>query len=320
MDNLAKETWNDLSDSDARGMKWREDSFTDRNLLELSRLHSEVVVRKLTQSDEKNVGADWEWWVGADETGVGWVCIKIQAKRVHGRAYTKLHHHGPGDRQHDTLIGNCDPTRREYPFHVFYNGWQDERFDGDDLLALDASAEVIGTKMGEDVPNDWIYAHLDPTPWGCAAMSSERVRDVYKASSERRVRGGATYAPLYLRHSIPWRELFCPPDVWTDYDPGRALDKIEFRLHSLCNGAPFGSEDQRQFFADDLDRIRHSRLPGYVREALRPRSNSARPDRLPRRDGRTHLHSVRQPPKAVAVINLGRAPLFEDQPTQTEPH
>lgn len=113
MDRLSRRTWQRIEVGDSTGLKFREDSITDQNLLDLKLAHPRLTVHKFTQSTEKAFGADWEWWLGGDDQNLGWICLRIQAKRVHDTAYKQLDHEGrkEGEYQYETLIDRCGNER-----------------------------------------------------------------------------------------------------------------------------------------------------------------------------------------------------------------
>jgi len=128
MDQLALATWNKIELSDRAGLRFGEESITDHNLLTLALGHPDLIVHRYSQNREHKVGADWEWWIGSDPTG--WLCLRIQAKKVKGTVYPELAYPGDADEeyQYDTLIRSCNPRRGEHPLHVFYNGWAKGKF------------------------------------------------------------------------------------------------------------------------------------------------------------------------------------------------
>lgn len=191
MDRLARATWDRVMIGDIAGLKFREDSITDELLFALMRKHPQLAVRRLNQSEEKTAGADWEWWIGS--WSLGWFRLKIQAKRVHGKKYRELDHRGDIDAGHEfqyqTLIAGCQ-GESTYPFHVFFNGWAQDRFR-------------------ESFVSDHVHrcGPLDQELWGCAVMSSYSVVDLHLGSrgtewTER------SFVPRYMPASLPWSRLF----------------------------------------------------------------------------------------------------------------
>src|SRR5687768_17233755 len=103
MDGLAVETWDRIAKGDTRGIRLKEDTDTEMNLLDLDMWHSNLQVHRFNQNAEKAVGGDWEWYVGS---GNLWFALRIQAKRMDDDEYRQLQHEGAlGDNyQYDTLI------------------------------------------------------------------------------------------------------------------------------------------------------------------------------------------------------------------------
>lgn len=135
-----------------------ETSFTDL-LLNFLEGHAVVQQYQFGGAEEAVVGADWEWWIGAD--GLGWRCARIQAKRAFAKStksrgaihdevpvYRELSHQvgGRGPLQMDVLIdgartgldpltGSAEPDLVGVldPYYAFYNGWPPSTFSGETL-------------------------------------------------------------------------------------------------------------------------------------------------------------------------------------------
>lgn len=69
-------------------------------------------IKKFTRHQERRNGADWEWWVGSDDDG--WLCPRVQAKRIYDQRYERLDHRDDTTRvfQYDTLIRGS-PSREK---------------------------------------------------------------------------------------------------------------------------------------------------------------------------------------------------------------
>lgn len=124
-------------------VRLNEPSFTEWLLVFLE--GNQVLTQyQFTGSQESRIGADWEWWIGAD--GLGWRCARIQAKRAYVNSfgvpptYDRLNHTvgDPPQAQINLLIDgaangiNPSTGRAEaelvgviQPYYVFYNGWPD---------------------------------------------------------------------------------------------------------------------------------------------------------------------------------------------------
>lgn len=130
-----------------------ETSFTELLLISLEG-HEVLQQYQFDGAEEAVVGADWEWWIGAD--GLGWRCARIQAKRafpktaksrgaIHDEVpvYPELKHKvgKSGRLQMDVLIDGArdgvDPRTKQPnpdlvgvldPYYVFYNGWPRSTF------------------------------------------------------------------------------------------------------------------------------------------------------------------------------------------------
>ncbi|MGC4993021.1 DUF6615 family protein [Nocardia salmonicida] len=215
MDVLAADTWRRLEHGTPRGLAPAEESITDHVLFELNQQFPAICVYKPSKKEEARSGADWEWWVGSPERG--WLCLRVQAKRIYGKNYRELSHtpKGSTSRQIDLLIKGCD--RPGYlPYHVFYNGWEGRRFGNTptpaDTEQLERNLRYFPhqswqpfliqnpcNRMGLEVVQ---LGSRSPRWWGCAALSSYHVRQLMQHSRQRH------YAPRYLRHAMPWSMLF----------------------------------------------------------------------------------------------------------------
>jgi len=294
MDSLALRTWKDYEDGYSCGLTPGETSVTDALLLELHRRFPHIAVHRLTPANEKRVGADWEWWIGSPAEG--WLCLRIQAKRIYDIGYRALDHPGQkdGHYQYDTLIENCqDPYT--LPYHVFYNGWEPTRF-GDspsrraDLRALrsnpyfphtDGARHKLGNIAGPEMID--IGSRM-PDWWGCAALSTYQVAALHSLSHDKPKR---LYAPRYLSCAMPWSYLFesdtTDQPVGLPRTPG-LVDRIHQTL--LADTTRSAHAAQRRYgtrhvqLAEQLDTLQHdirnregrarrrSQLPPYAAALL----------------------------------------------------
>ncbi|MBY8863897.1 hypothetical protein K7711_46060 [Nocardia sp. CA2R105] len=244
------------------------------------------------------MGADWEWWVGSASDG--WLCLRIQAKRINASGYPMLDHPGfeDNDHQYDTLIEACrDP--HFLPYHVFYNGWERTRFQAPDGARADSLALESNPFFPHAEPPPFLTADVDPHRrpevrmvrpnghepewWGCAAISTYRVAELHSAPKKR------NYAPRYLAHAMPWSRLFA---TWPDerlhdasplaFEEAGLLDRIHYLL--LRDTVAAGQlQDSNKTLAGpesiaDLQRQRASVLPDYARAILRGRTTPQRFD------------------------------------------
>lgn len=53
---------------DARGIRLREDTITETNLLDLDSWHPDAIVYRFNQNAEQASSADEEWHIGTDNT------------------------------------------------------------------------------------------------------------------------------------------------------------------------------------------------------------------------------------------------------------
>ncbi|WP_146099033.1 DUF6615 family protein [Nocardia nova] len=299
MDELAAQTWWKYRDGHSLGLAPAEESVTDSNLLELHRRFPQLAVRRLTKSAEKRVGADWEWWVGSASDG--WLCLRIQAKRINDSGYPMLDHPGfeDDDRQYEALIRSCQDTHF-FPYHVFYNGWERTRFRASDGALDDRTVLENNPSWPHTEPPPFLIADVDPHRlpevrmvrpdgrelvwWGCAAMSTYRVAELHSVTKQR------NYAPRYLARAMPWSRLFAtrPNEGLPGVDPfvfveAGLLNRIHYLLLSdtVAAGGAVRDIDKVSVAPDGIEELqgrRISQLPDYARAILRGRAAPQRFD------------------------------------------
>lgn len=204
MDGLAVDTWDRVARGDARGIRLREDTIAEMNLLDLDMWHPELWIHRFNQNAEKAVGGDWEWYVGSGQL---WFALRIQAKRMDNDEYRQLQHEGAvGDNyQYDTLIrvSEAEPILT-FPHYVFFNGWR----------AWPSGVQWYGCPRGFALGR---CGHASEREMGCSAMPARLVRAIHagRGVAGRRV-------SEYLPWSIPWSWLFGPNPVRSPTGAGRA--------------------------------------------------------------------------------------------------
>ncbi|WP_030519267.1 DUF6615 family protein [Nocardia rhamnosiphila] len=276
MDCLAWSTWLDYQDGFWLGLEPGEESVTDRVLLELQRDHPENLhVNRYTRTKENEVGADWEWLIGNDDQG--WLCLRVQAKRIHHWTYRMLGHEGAreDELQYDTLIRECRKDRA-FPYHVFYNGWEPGRFKPKGL-----PADVAAWQS-----NRW-WARYKETKeyWGCAALSSYQVAALHSRTS----RSKRNYAPMYLEHAMPWSALFVTGAPTSTLET--PLDLVEKHLiRTTVDG----------FESYSGDGAPHDLRAGWRRDRLPPYAEAVRAGRAT--SGLDEVRENRIPPPAHVVV------------------
>ncbi len=125
-----------------------------------------------------------------------------------------------------------------FPYHVFYNGWEANRFRAaDDINALrdnpNPHPDPPYILRAETEGPLHRYGHRlesrDPALWGCAALSTYSVAQLHSSSRHR------CHAPRYLAHAMPWSQLFAEQDPSAadpiDASGYTALDRIHRHLY-----------------------------------------------------------------------------------------
>lgn len=310
MDLIALRTWDDYEDGYPVGLAPGETSVTDALLLDLYRGFPQIGVRRLTPAHENRIGADWEWWIGSPAEG--WLCLRIQAKRIYDIGYNALDHKQDGHYQYETLIESCQEPH-VLPYHVFYNGWERTRFVGrhgnrEDLRALRGNRRHFpyadGPRHAVDDPDWGDIGPRRPNWWGCAAMSTYHVAALHSLPHHKPKR---FYTPRYLRHAMPWSRLFGSDQ--TDELGGLPLplslvDKIHRNLVADTASAINAAQPVRgQHAARDVQLVQQLvALEKYIRNG----------------DGRAYRRPL--PPYAAAILAQpqGRG-LFEDESVVQHP-
>jgi hypothetical protein len=266
LDRVASWTWERIEQGDAAQLKFREESITESNLFEIQRSIQGVQVRKFTSHDERKNGADWAWWIGSND--IGWICLRIQAKRVHGMAYKYLEHphtneDGLVEYQHENLITDCESEtsagRPTFPFHVFYNGWDEHRFNP----TIDFPKRYAAMKRPHD--------HIDRC-WGCAAVSSYDVSRILSTAGACRL-----HVDSYVDDCFPWSELFWEAEdflpVWAIHEtaePGPdRTGMLEYWLDGVHTGLLIRTEFARTMRSRPTDSDPSKPHSESVRDLLR---------------------------------------------------
>lgn len=107
---LALDTWDEILKSRSVNFQLKEETLTDRNMLELKIRHSGQIKTKVFKKWEEGVnGSDWEWWFKGLTNN--WIGFRIQAKiiNIHSNEFEHLHYRNQksGIYQSDKLIINA---------------------------------------------------------------------------------------------------------------------------------------------------------------------------------------------------------------------
>lgn len=279
MDRLARQTWKSYEEGSGVGLAPNEESTTDRVLLDLWRASGDILrVNRFTRHQERQNGADWEWWVGSDADG--WLRLRVQAKRIYEKHYERLEHRDKKTRvyQYDILIQGCSQDSYSYPVHVFYNGWPNHRFGN----TSPSDDEVAFAK------NPWRKAYRRRPHWGIAALSSYDVGRLYL--------DGGSYAPRYLAHAMPWSELF-RAGTHAESEPWKTpLHHIHQRLTQISDAAADSYPDAPRIPSISLARPRRD-LPVYAEVVRNGEAVAFERQAI-------HDHDALPPNPYVAVLDL----------------
>jgi hypothetical protein len=120
-EKLASYTWQRILYSEEFKISQGEETITDLNLLEIAMSqYSGVKVIKTAKYDEKNQGADWEWWIG--NSSIGYLRYAVQAKKIDKKFihYKSLGHKVESERQIH-ILERYARNNGAIPLYCFYN-------------------------------------------------------------------------------------------------------------------------------------------------------------------------------------------------------
>lgn len=137
---IAIETWDKLKFTKCSNLKIGEESFTDFNLLELTRRHPEQIkIKTFSKNEESKNGADWEFWV--QDSKKLWVGFRIQAKIIDlsNNNYNHLHYKKKGKAYQcnnliDKSLGN-GLGYQLFPMYCLYTCWDLPHSDFEKLIS-----------------------------------------------------------------------------------------------------------------------------------------------------------------------------------------
>ncbi|MGI5380607.1 DUF6615 family protein [Streptomyces sp. CA-251387] len=201
-----------------------EEMYTQLNLGDLQRLHSDrIVVREFHRRQEARNGADWEWWFHTAGRGFG---LRVQAKRAKRGGGYDLEHvvRTTGERQSELLVRDALAAGC-LPVYVLYNhrNW----------VPRSPTGLVVDCRHGRG----------SPTQLGCTIVSALTVQAVLR---HRPIRAS------YVRdRSVPWHRVLCDAP-----DTGRSgLEAAHAAVEDLHRR---GSDDLRAAAQAEVDRLRTS--------------------------------------------------------------
>ncbi|MET8358929.1 DUF6615 family protein [Micromonospora sp. NPDC005171] len=200
LNDLAAQTWYKMSVGPSRGLAFGEESLTDHNLFELDRRGAPIEVYKFDKTEEPYNGADFEWWIGSDNTR--WLGLRFQAKRLDDDGiYAQLGHRVRGRRQYELLL---EQAQRDniWAFYCFYNGWHGSWPEGvPNAGCRNRSKPAVPVPHGNE-QKGCVHAYLED--FGCAIAPASAVARRHQGEP----RNGRRALEEHLRYSRPWSHLF----------------------------------------------------------------------------------------------------------------
>jgi len=184
---LAFDTWDEIHKSRQVNFQLKEETFIDKNMLELKLKHtSQVRTKVFTKHEEGKNGADWEWWFKGNTNN--WVGFRVQAKIINilSNEFEHIHYKTPstGVYQCDKLIKTAltGPNPR-IPLYCLFLQTNDKRY--------------LNTWNCRTVP------HIKDL-YGCSLTSAFLIRN-FRASKKKHL----SDLENYMR---PWHCLVCCKD------------------------------------------------------------------------------------------------------------
>ena len=186
---LAYRTWGLLAEGRLHSVQLGEETLTDLNTLTLRSHHTiEVRTHLFDKRQEREVGADWEWWF----TGPSgrWFGFRVQAKVIDYRSnqFKHLHYKPRRSRrwQCDNLIESCNVAQpRPVPIYCLYSQWEPGAVE----IPLHTTAGKCAVEF-----------------FGCALVSALVVRGLCGTKRSPSRCGLNDVIP----HAVPWHLLVCP--------------------------------------------------------------------------------------------------------------
>lgn len=121
---LAIDTWKNITDSRLASMPLKEESITDFNMLHLKlAIPHRVTIQTFTRKEEGINGADWEWWF---HHGRQWLGFRVQSKilNIRNERFDHLHFSktkkGVTTFQNDLLITHSRSFPAKIPIYCLY--------------------------------------------------------------------------------------------------------------------------------------------------------------------------------------------------------
>ena len=182
--NLSSWTYEALQFGHFNNFVPREETITEVLLMDLIRKYPHrIKINKFNVHEEKNFGADWEWWFIGQSLVFR---MRIQAKKLNSFSLNYDHLDYPTDktkpRQVDALITEANKANpRRFPAYCFYNYWP-------------ANPRFAGPNCGATFPRDVIR--------GCSIASASKVKKLLANSKTDLANVSADSDPLIC--------MFCP--------------------------------------------------------------------------------------------------------------
>ncbi len=226
IEKLSSDIWKRLEDSVTLNVRQGEETLTDNLLLDLAKFKlKNIRTLPTTKKNEKQIGCDWEWWIGSNK--FGWFRFAIQAKKLdHPRpVYKKLAHKVITDpikktkeRQFDILERYCKKNN-VIGLYCFYNyttiGKLDSYwnctfpFDQEQLgwtfTTLDVVKKALGSRKGKSFES--IHSNKDSLPMRCLFKCPKVLNNYFL--------NNASPLSIFGQEAIKYNEL---PPIFRDFN------------------------------------------------------------------------------------------------------
>lgn len=178
----ACQTWGLLRKARKYDRQLLEETLTDLHLLSFQSMRSPTFrIRSFSKRDERNTGADWEWWFGS-KAGL-WIGLRIQAKVI-------------------------ELSTDTYP-HLHYRY---QKPNGGVLFQTDQLIQSAANGKPRRIPLYCLYTHWDhqhlgrPHPSAGCLLLSPLVVKAHQSAREARL-------SRLIRDSMPWHCIVCCPQT-----------------------------------------------------------------------------------------------------------
>lgn len=256
LDELARQTWYNLTHARRLGIRMGEVTITEANLLSIAKFVEVTGLRGdlvPTKANEAVTGTDFEIWMDIGGVVLGYtIQAKVMAVNNASFSYREIGKTDKAGTEQAALLEHHAITVGAFPFYVLFNGWSH------------------GSAGEPTLPSHWPAEHL-----GCVAVAAPEVRRIRNRWPTMRT----CKANDFLPSSIPWSELFRLPsrDGHVDGGSGTRRGDWMYEGSAALRGDDLTglAEQARERMGGQRDFGGADRLPDYVLRAFRTEEDVA---------------------------------------------